>query len=111
MDNSRIKRNERRKTMNRTQTEKFSVANNIDLTVVKEISEGKAYYALLKISLLGRNTYCICVLNNGYAFESVGENTNDALELFEVLLKHTPSVEHVFDMITDFRHQKALEEY
>ena len=111
MDNDRIRRNERRKTMNRTQTEKFSVANNIDLSVVKEIGEGQAYYALLKISLLGRNTYCICVLNNGYTIESVGDNTNDALELFEVLRKHTPSVEHVFDMITDFRHKKALEEY
>ena len=96
--------------MNRTQTEKFSVANNIDLSVVKEISEGKSYYALLKISLLGRNTYCICVLNNGYALESVGENTNDAMELFELLHKLTPSVEHIFDMITDFRRQKELEE-
>ena len=94
-----------------TQTEKFLVASNIDLTVLKEVREGKAYYALLKISLLGRNTYCICVLSNGYVLESVGENTENAVQLFELLRANAPDVDQVFDIITDFRRQKEMETY
>ena len=97
--------------MYRTQSQKFSVASNIDLTMVKEVSEGKACYSLLKISLLGRNTYCLCVLNNGYALESIGENAEYALELFELIISQTPAVEHIFDIVTDFRRQKELQEY
>ena len=111
MDIGRATRHERRKIMYRTQTQKFSVSNNIDLSVVKEVREGNSYYALLKISLLGRNTYCICVLSNGYTFESMGENTEDALELFELVISQAPAVEHIFDIVTDFRRQRAIEEY
>ena len=97
--------------MYRTQTQKFSVASKMDLSVVKEVNEGSSYYALLKISLLGRDTYCICILSNGYALESIGENTEDALELLELIISQAPAVEHIFDIITDFRHQRAMEEY
>jgi len=97
--------------MYRTQTQKFSVASNIDLSVVNEIKEGNSCYSLLKISLLGRNTYCICVLSNGYALESIGESDKDALELFELVVSQAPAAEHIFDIVTDFRRQKELQEY
>ena len=97
--------------MYRTQAQNFSVASNIDLTVVKEIREGNACYSLIKISLLGRNTYCICILNNGYTLESIGESTDDALELFDLIKSLSPAVEHIFDIVTDFRRQKELQEY
>ena len=97
--------------MYRTQTQKFSVASNMDWAVVKEVHEGSSYYALIKLSLLGRNTYCICVLSNGYTFESVGESTEDALELFELITSHSPAVEHVFDIVTDFRRQRDMDDH
>ena len=96
--------------MHRTQTEKLSVASNIDVSVIREVSEKGAYYAFVKISLFGMSTYGICTLANGYAFEVVGDDINEASELFELVLEQTPAVEHIFDIVTDFRRQKAIEE-
>ena len=108
MDIGRFGRRERRKTMYRT--ENFSVTSNIDVSVIKEVNEGREYYALVKISLFGRESYGICTLGGGYAFESVGDNIKDAIELFELILNATPSVEHLFDVVSDFRREKALGE-
>ena len=94
--------------MYRTQTEKFSVISNIDVSVIKEVDEGASYYALVKISLFGRDSYGICTLGSGYAFESVGNDINDALELFELITKDSFAVEHLFDIVTDFRREKML---
>ena len=96
--------------MYRTQTENFSVASNINVSVIREVKENGAYYAFVKISLFGMSTYGICMLANGYAFEIVGDDAENASELFELVLEQSPAVEHMFDIVTDFRRQKAIEE-
>ena len=96
--------------MYRTQTEKFSVASNIDVSVIKEVSEKGAYYAFVKMTFFGMNTYGICMLGDGYAFESVGDDIKEAAELFELVVSQSPAVEHVFDIVTDFRRERMLDE-
>lgn len=96
--------------MYRTEAEKFSVANNIDVSVIREEHDRTLYYALLKISIFGRNTFGICMLGDGYAFESIGEDLDEACAIFELILTQAPSVEHMFDIVTDFRRGRALED-
>ena len=83
--------------------EKISLADNIEVSVLREESRNSMCYAFLKIGLFGMNTYGISILGKGYAFESVGDNIAQASELFELVLLNTPSVEHLFDIVTDFR--------
>ena len=91
-------------------TENFSLTNNLDVSAIKETSVGGAYYALVKISLLGMDNYGILTLGGGYSFESVGGNISDAIELFELVVNDTPAVEHMFDIVSDFRREKMIDE-
>jgi len=85
------------------------MANNIDISVIREQSERMEHYVLLKIGFLGRSTYAICVFGNGYALESVGEDETLANALYETVLRNGLSPEHVFDIVTDFRRNALFE--
>ena len=95
--------------MNRTQTDKFPLTSNIDVTVIKEIKEGGEYYALVKISVFGWHSYGVCMLGDEYAFESVGDDIKNATELFDIVVNEMPEPSQLFDVVTDFRHGKAYE--
>ena len=90
-------------------TNDILMANNIDISVVKEQNERMEHYVLLKIGFLGRNTYAICVFGNGYALESVGDDEALAHTLYETVLRNGLAPEHVFDVITDFRRNNLLD--
>ena len=96
--------------MHTKQTGNLLLAENIDVSAIKEVKREGAYYALVKISLLGRDNYGICILGSGYAFESLGDNINNAIELFELITADAPALEQLFDIVSDFRREKALEE-
>ena len=87
----------------KTNSGEFCVANNLNVSVLCEQESGEAHYALIKINLLWKNTFCICVLDGGYAFECLGENEESARHLFEKMLLNKPSTEHIFDIVTDMR--------
>ena len=90
----------------KTNTENFLVANNIDMSVICECDSEDSHYALVKINLLGRNTYCICVLGDGYAFECLGESEEAARKFFEIASKSIPAPDQVFDIVTDMRREQ-----
>ena len=96
--------------MHTKQTENLLLAENIDVSAIKEVKRGGEYYALVKISLLGRDSYGICILGSGYAFESLGDSIDNAAALFELIVADAPAIEQLFDIVSDFRREKALEE-
>ncbi len=96
------------KVENDTRNEVFSVQGNIDISVLREESDGIGHYCLFKISLLGRDTYGICVLGNGHAVEIVGEEQKTAESFFERILLSSPSPCHLFDIVVDFRRESEL---
>ena len=87
----------------KTNGEKFCVANNLGFSVLREHDAEDAHYALIKISLLGKNTFCICALDGGYAFECLGENEENAKQFFDKVISDPPATEHLFDIVTDMR--------
>lgn len=97
--------------MYRTETENFILSNNIGLEVVRENMSGQAHYALVRIGLFGKTTYGICVLGDGYAMETLGECEEDAVETFELIMKENAAPEHIFDIVTDRRRERAVREF
>ena len=96
--------------MFRTQIEKFLVGENIATSVIREKGNGSAHYVLLRISLFGKDSFAICVLDNEYALESVGDDAKYAMSLFELIVKEAALPSQLFDIITDQRREKELEE-
>ncbi len=95
--------------MYRTKTESFVVEGNINMSVLREQSEGGGHYALMKISLFGRNTYGICVLGDGHSIEIVGNDEGEANELFDIVVNEAPEPCHMFDIITDYRRERDMQ--
>ena len=89
--------------MYKTQIEKFVVRENISTSVMIEKNTNGAHYALVKISLFGKESFAICVLGDGYAFETVGESARESKRLFDLVVKEEASPTHLFDIISDFR--------
>lgn len=92
--------------MYETGTEAFALCENIGIEVLKEMGVGAARYALIRIGLFGKTTYAVCVLGDGYAFETLGENAEAAEDLFELIAGGQASPEHVFDIVTDARRER-----
>ena len=97
-----------RKEMYKTEIKNFVLGDNISISVMQERGESGSHYGLLKISLFGRATYAICVLGDGYALECVGENEEDAMGMFEMTVSEKVSPIHLFDIISDLRHESEL---
>lgn len=91
--------------MYKTQIEKFVVGENIATSVVTEKDNQGAHYALLRISLFGKDSFAVCVLGDGYALETVGEEAKVAQQLFELIVREGASPTHLFDIVTDFRRE------
>ena len=91
--------------MYKTQIEKFVVGDNIATSVVVEKDCGDSHYALLRISLFGKDSYAVCALGDGYALETVGEDVKSAQQIFELIAKAAASPIHLFDIVTDFRRE------
>lgn len=96
--------------MYKTETENFILTNNISLEVMREKGSDTAHYALIRIGLFGKITYGICVLGDGYAMETLGENEEDALATFELIMNEGASPAHIFDIVTDRRRERAMGE-
>ena len=92
--------------MYKTQIEKFAVGENISTSVMIEKEAQGAHYALLRISMLGKNSFAICILGDGYAFETVGENAKESKRLFDLIVKESASPTHLFDIVSDFRRER-----
>lgn len=92
--------------MFKTQIERFVVGENLSTSVIVEKDGRGAHYALLRISLFGKDSFAICVLGDGYALETVGENERESRKLFELIVKETASPTHLFDIVSDFRREK-----
>ena len=94
--------------MYKTQLEKFVVGENISTSVVSEKESKGAHYALVRISLFGKDSFAICILGNGYAFETVGENAKESKRIFDLVVKESASPAHLFDIVCDFRREGEL---
>ncbi len=92
--------------MYKSGVEKFMVGNNIHLSVICEATEGENHYVFMKISLFGKDTYAICALGDGYSLEVIGEDEHNSREFFKTVLKQNPSPCHLFDIVSDFRHEE-----
>ena len=88
----------------KTNSENFLVTNNINISVLNEQNFGDMNYALIKINLFGKGTYCICVIGNGYALECLGEDEEFSKNIFDTVIKGKPDAEHIWDIVTDARH-------
>ncbi len=86
--------------------EKFTVGNNLHLSVLNEITESDTHYVLVKISLFGKATYALCALGDGYAFEVIGESEEAAQGFFGLISEQAPSPCHLFDVVSDYRRER-----
>lgn len=94
--------------MYKTQLEKFVVGENISTSVVTEKESKGTHYALVRISLFGKDSFAVCILGDGYALETVGENAKESKKLFDLLVKESAAPEHLFDIVSDFRREGEL---
>ena len=81
----------------------FMVENNIGISVVCEQDKNGARYALISVNLLGRITFCVCVLDRGYALECLGDDKCLATNFYNIILKNEASSDHLFDVVSDLR--------
>ena len=86
--------------------EKRLVSNNIGISVMLEREMGATRYALIKIDIFGNNAYCICIDDDNFSFECVGEDELFARSFFDTMLRTFPKSEHLFDVVTDARREK-----
>ncbi len=84
------------------------VGGNIEISVITEESEKAALYALLKISLFGKNTYGLYALGEGHSFEIIGDDEAEAEKFFKTVLASEPSPDHIFDIVTDYRREMEI---
>ncbi len=91
--------------MYKNRVENFLVGNNIDVSILREETERDTHYVLLKISLFGKSTYAVCALGDGYSFEVLGEKDEECNAFFELILRTSPSPCHIYDVVSDFRHE------
>ena len=94
--------------MYKTQLEKFVIGENISTSVVAEKESKGVHYALVRIGLFGKDSFAICILGDGYAFETVGENAKKSKKIFDLIVKEMASPTHLFDIVSDFRREEEL---
>ena len=90
----------------KTNRNNFLMANNIGISVMLQEDAGATRYALIKIDIFGKNTYCLCIDDDNFSFECVGEDELFARSFFATVLRTFPKSEHLFDVVTDARRER-----
>ena len=76
---------------------------SIAVDIVKEKSVDGCQYGLIKLSIRGRETFCIYIDGEEYACESAGEDFAKALKIFDIIAGNLVSPIHLSEILYDIK--------
>ena len=70
---------------------------------IKEMQNEGREYVMLKIRILDKEAFCIGILGDGLAFESLGNDLGEAEERFNLLVQNGVSETHLEEILHDIK--------
>ena len=84
-----------------TDTLKGDRMKDIGVETIKEIQNEGIEYVMIKVKVLDKEAFCICVLGEEMGFESLGNDYRKAEERFELISQNRVSVLHLEEILHD----------
>ena len=70
---------------------------------IKELQNEGREYVMLKIKILDKEVFCIGIISEGLAFETLGGDLGEAEEIFNLLAQNGVSEAHLEEILHDIK--------